>query len=313
MYGVREEIIDLRLDNSIDTHIDIDSYDERHGVTGLAASVSLWQFYEKSLRKLGVNLAGNALEIASGSGHLSLGLVGESPYQLIALSDISPRFMGLLLRKLRTTCHTPKAKVVPFLFDANKLPFAGEQFDLCIGNSVLHHFANFEVTLEESFRILKSGGCAIFGEPVMDTHVFMSLAAKMITGSCKISAFHPLTEYDLMIVDAIAKISNKKMRNLRSSRTELTNIEDKFVFPIGYMRILAKKIGFKRFECLTPEVTDFGIVIKKLFIQIFEQQKIELIKLDFFDFVFDGIGSTWGDVMKQDIKESFCLFAFVKS
>lgn len=308
----QDNIIDLRLDKTQDTLLNIDTYDEEHGVTGAATSCHLWCFYKKCLEMLGANLHGSALEIASGTGHLSLGLIADSTYKQIFLSDVSPGFMQILHGKLRQI-PTHKSEVVFFLFDANNIPFSESQFDLVIGNSVLHHFATFESTLKSAYRVLNPGGIAIFGEPVMDTYVFMSLSAKLIFEVCKIIPEHPLSQYDLMIVNAMSKLAGKQMQNLRSSRTDLGSIEDKFVFPVNYMRSLSETIGFKKFECITPDVQDFSAVIKKSFSRIFEQQKIDLTKLDYFDFVFNSIGSTYGYAMKEEIKASFSLFAFVKS
>lgn len=134
IYIAKDGVFDLRLDPSMNTLLDIDSYDSAHGVSGVAASVELWEYYEKILKSVGVPLNGRALEIASGSGHLSLGLVGNSNFELVVLSDISPDFIRLLQNKLRINFPVTKSFVAPFLFDANNIPFSENQFDLVIGN-----------------------------------------------------------------------------------------------------------------------------------------------------------------------------------
>ena len=310
-YSRTSDYIDLRLNDEMDTLLDIDSYDENHGVTGDAASCQLWRFYEKLLQRLGTNLQGRALEIASGSGHLSLGLIAESNFQEIFLSDISPRFMQLLRRKLNQRPE-PKAEIISFLFDANYIPFDESSFDLIIGNSVLHHFATFESTLKSAYRVLKPGGVAIFGEPVMDTYVFMSLAAKLIHETCQLLTNHPLNQYDLMIVKAMSELAGVQMNNLRSSRLDLNHIEDKFVFPVNYMRTTSEEIGFHQFHCITPEVNNFSSVEKTQFARIFEQQKIDTTKIDYFNYIFDSIGDVYGGAMKEDLKAAFSFFAFIK-
>jgi ubiquinone/menaquinone biosynthesis C-methylase UbiE len=119
------------------------------------------------------------------------------------LSDISPKFMGMLHERFSAEL-TRSRKVDSILFDANFIPFCDDSFNVVLGNSVLHHFATFESTLESVYRVLKPGGVAIFGEPVMDTYVFGSMAANMIFEFCSRVRDHPLTEYDLKIVKAIS-------------------------------------------------------------------------------------------------------------
>ena len=57
---------------------------------------------------------------------------------------------------------------------AYPLPFASESFDIVVGVDVCHHLTRPDVlnVLNESFRVLRRGGKAIFVEPVEDSMIF---------------------------------------------------------------------------------------------------------------------------------------------
>ena len=304
-------ILDLRVDSAAETLLDVDSYDLAHGIGSDEASRQIYKYYESMLIELNANLLGRVLEIASGSGYLSMGLVNHSKFSSICLSDISPRFMTMLDGKLSADSRRARA-VDTVLFDANYIPFADCLFDVVIGNSCLHHFATFESTLESAFRVLSPGGIAVFGEPVMDTYVFSCTAAQLIVEACARMSDHPLATYDLNIMNAISNLADLKMRNLKSDRTKLEDVEDKFVFPISHMRRVSERTGYSYFHCISPVVDDFADCIKREVARVFVQQSIDIKKLDYFDFIFKGLGKIYGSAMKDDLKANFSFFAFVK-
>jgi ubiquinone/menaquinone biosynthesis C-methylase UbiE len=220
--------------------------------------------------------------------------------------------MRLLTEKVATAFPKPNKDLLYCLFDANYLPFEAGQFDVVIGNSVLHHFLNFEKTLKSANRVLRPGGVAVFGEPCMDSHVFTSMAARVIAETCIRNDNHPLSHYDLMIIEAISRIADQKSRNLNGPREHLAGVEDKFVFPSHRMHQLSNDLGFRSFQCYSPKVVNFSQVIKGQLSQFFVQQKIDLAKLDHFDYVFESIGSTYEAGMAGSLKMPFSFFLFTK-
>jgi ubiquinone/menaquinone biosynthesis C-methylase UbiE len=306
--------IDLRSDKSFDTFLNIDTYDESHGVLGLESSKKLFNVYKSISQQLNCTaFSGDVLEIASGSGHLSLALAAYPSFSKICLSDISAGFMRKLLIKINEDLGMGQNsdKLFPALFDANNIPLDHNQFDIVLGNSVLHHFKCFEDTLKSVYAVLKNGGVAIFGEPVMDTYVLSSFIAGQIVSASSVVK-HEFTTSELNIVEAISKRAAIKMDNLRSDRSNLENIEDKFVFPVSYMRELAKDIGFEKFNCVTPPINDFGLLIKKNIQRIFVQQSILLSKLDSFEFLFEPINTAYFNAYKENCFAPFSFFAFKK-
>jgi uncharacterized protein len=72
--------------------------------------------------------------------------------------DISPESISSLLERHPNICQ-------PFIADAENLPLQNRSFDTVIFNGALHHLPNPRYALEESFRILQSGGQVVIVEP----------------------------------------------------------------------------------------------------------------------------------------------------
>jgi ubiquinone/menaquinone biosynthesis C-methylase UbiE len=77
--------------------------------------------------------------------------------------------------------------------DAHKTPFEDNQFDLVIGDGILHHL-EVEKALLEIKRILKPGHAAYFVEP-MAHNPFLRLG-RALTPSARTDDEHPFTEED---------------------------------------------------------------------------------------------------------------------
>lgn len=169
-----------------------------------------------------------------------------------------------------------------------------------------------ENTLIDSYRILRPGGASVFGEPVLDTHVFASLAASLIRAFEMRQETRVFTKKEDQILATIEKRSTLKRTNLRSDRKDVLKYEDKFQFPINYMRKLAYKIGYSDFECKSSVVTDFGQMIKSAIARVFLQVNADAAKLDEYAFIFDIFNLTYGEPMREDLKASFSFFVFVK-
>lgn len=184
------------------------------------------------------------LEIGAGTGHLTWGLCNASEFTEAHCSDISLRFMARLHAKLFSN---ENKKLHSYLFDANDFPFADGMFSAVVGHSVLHHLANFERAIENAYRVLEPGGVAIFGEPMMETHALLSLAARQILVLDESSLEPVLSQKSKLVLTVIGRRSGVATRFLLERPEEVREHEDKFVFPAGYMRDIASKIGFSRF------------------------------------------------------------------
>ena len=141
----------------------------------------------------------------------------------------------------------------------------------------------------------------------------MSLSAALIYEIDKQKEGPKLTERTADLLFKIRKISIKKRMHLDSDRMRLDQIEDKFQFPVDYMRKLAFKLGFSSFDCLTHwKVDDFGKLIRGGLYRIFNQHQLDVNELDEYRFVFDCIEGTFGKAMKDYQNALFSIFYFKK-
>jgi SAM-dependent methyltransferase len=241
-WPVVDGLIDLRPDATADTLLDDATYDETHAVTP-ETSAPLFRFYAAALGEFGQGAKGRVLEIGAGTGNLTVGLAAHGQFSEIHCADLSPRFMARLLDKV--TLLAPKTPFYPYLLDANSLPFAAASFDAVLGHSVLHHLLHFEETLADTYRILRPGGVAMFGDPMMEGHALLHLAAGQISALEAAGIGPPLLPRTRAILDRLAGLGALKRRNLKTRDDEVARSEDKFIFPTAVLRRLALNIGFK--------------------------------------------------------------------
>jgi SAM-dependent methyltransferase len=105
---------------------------------------------------------GDALEIGSGTGYLSLNLMQAGVVERLTATDISPG----MLATLAGTAQRLGLEVDTVNCEAESLPFEDDSFDLVFGHAVLHHIPDLARALAEFRRVLRPGGTVAFcGEP----------------------------------------------------------------------------------------------------------------------------------------------------
>jgi ubiquinone/menaquinone biosynthesis C-methylase UbiE len=77
--------------------------------------------------------------------------------------------------------------------DAHATPFEDNQFDLVVGDGILHHL-NVEKALKEIRRILKRGSAAYFVEPMVHNPILRM--GRALTPTARTEDEHPFTEAD---------------------------------------------------------------------------------------------------------------------
>lgn len=129
-------------------------------------------------------LAGLLADILKGKVVLDLGcydgrdtrkLLAYSPSQVVGI-DISP----VAIDRAREIFGN-LAKF--YVMDAHQLEFPDETFDVVYGRAILHHLA-FKIAIKEICRVLKTGGFAVFIEPLGDNplwKLFRCLTPKVRT------------------------------------------------------------------------------------------------------------------------------------
>ncbi len=302
---ITEGFADLRPDPGLDTLLDVESYDADHQVD--TQMHQLAGIYERILRNAGVEGPVRAIELGAGSGNLTYGLVRAPYFDTVVTSDVSPSFLRLLRRRVG---DPPAHRLTCVLLDANRLPFVDGAADCVLGHSILHHLAEFERTVTEARRVLRPGGAAVFGEPVMDVHAFSSMICANII-DFEAAAGRTLPPGQTRVLKAVAGRSQLKTAHLLADRGSLGAIEDKFWFSLAYMRDLARKAGFQSVEMVTePPDTAFGERIRNTIIRIFRRAGEDHDLLSNYDFLFENLTTAYAGPVGMADFTPFGYFVF---
>jgi SAM-dependent methyltransferase len=110
--------------------------------------------------------------------------------------DISPELLELA--KVRMSLHGFEDKADFRVGSAHDLPLEDNSVDVVFGMAILHHL-DLEISSKEVFRVLKSGGRAIFKEPVRNSKAVKFVRDMIPYQSPDISPYErPLTEKELL-------------------------------------------------------------------------------------------------------------------
>lgn len=90
---------------------------------------------------------------------------GKMPYKEFILANSSvDNYVGLDIENALQYDADIKAD---FIWDGRKMPFENEYFESAFGTEVLEHCPEPKVVLNETFRVLKKGGCFFFTVPFL--------------------------------------------------------------------------------------------------------------------------------------------------
>jgi ubiquinone/menaquinone biosynthesis C-methylase UbiE len=259
------------------------------------------------MQKYGID-GGACLEIGSGTGNLTAGLVQQSTFTEVHCSDISAKF----LNRLRAVLSDDK-KLRYWLFDASALPFKSDSMDAIFGHSVLHHLLDYEGALKDVFRVLRPGGLAMFGEPIMDSHALTSFCAAIILHLENQNPVGGFSKEELNALRAMRVGSAVNGVRMRERRQELANMEDKHVYVIDDMYKLTREIGFREFEYRNAATIEkIGRDHKWRMMNILKRYGGTAEKLEPYDFIFSELSETYGVAMGSAAPFNFGYFILQK-
>lgn len=155
-----------------------------------------WFYFDKLYSILRNAPKGIVLDLACGPGILSI-LLAKAGHSVFGV-DISEA--SIKYAKELAHIHNCTDKIDFQVMDVSKLDFASDYFDIITGEDCLHHIIKYNGTVENMYRVLKSGGKGYFWEPFAFNPLINSLR-KINTLIKKRDYEKYLTESDLRLLE----------------------------------------------------------------------------------------------------------------
>lgn len=134
------------------------------------------------------------LEYGCGDGENTVALAKRGAGRVIAL-DISPDLVEIARRRLAANGVTSGVEFV--VGSAHDVPLADESVDVVFGMAILHHL-DLRLAAREVRRVLRTGGRAIFQEPVRSSPLLRAARKLIPYRAPDVSPFErPLTDREL--------------------------------------------------------------------------------------------------------------------
>jgi demethylmenaquinone methyltransferase/2-methoxy-6-polyprenyl-1,4-benzoquinol methylase len=116
---------------------------------------------KKTVQLLEEKRGGTILDIAAGSGDLSLEALNVQP-KLVVATDFSQNMLDVFQQKLKGQNHSSRIELVSC--DALALPFQNESFDATVVAFGIRNFSDRLASLKEMLRVLRPGGISLILE-----------------------------------------------------------------------------------------------------------------------------------------------------
>lgn len=199
------------------------------------------------------------LDFGCGKGESSV-VFGKIGYEVFGF-DLSPNNISIaadLARKYEMTGST-HFSVSP----AEKLDYPTDYFDLVVGTDILHH-VDIRGALEESLRVLKKGGLAIFHEPIrvplFDRLRETAFGTWLIPR--KASLDHHITEDERKLSDSDLQLIKRFDPGFSAQRFLLLSRLDRFIrTPNSMAPSFLEKVDFQLFKIFPFLKNAGGIVV----------------------------------------------------
>lgn len=147
---------------------------------------------------------GRVLEIGCGRGDFALELL-DAGVSFVAGIDISDVYVAEAGAKALAAGHDAEKHHFRVM-DAHKLQFESDQFDLVVGQGILHHL-DLPVCLAEVRRVLKPGGFALFIEPLAGNPLLRLF--RVLTPAARTVDEKPLDATDLRRIAADWEVASR--------------------------------------------------------------------------------------------------------
>lgn len=302
-YPIVDGIPQLLKDPSLFTQLEAIDYDDHHNIDDERRE-KVARDWKKVFDRHN-SVYGDVLEIGSGTGQLTWGLANRFPFRSVHACDISTTF----LKQAAGVVGTDGAPVSYYACDANFLPFKGNSFDLVVGHSVLHHFIDYKKIIHHLAKLLRPGGQAIFYEPVLQGKMLIAFFGDLAR------RVERRTEWGVLDQNDDARINHMtrhimKAKWIGDDRERLEKIEDKYIFDINQMRVLAHEAGFGAMEHSNLDKPEKGY--RHYFNQHLLMEGIAPDKVQQFAFIANAFEATIGEMIPADVATPMGYFVFRK-
>ncbi len=128
---------------------------------------------------------GCVVEIGSGTGFISVPMIGSLSYDSMVLTDVSQKMLRQCKQKVaaHSKFAKPETQLAYLALDGNAFSFGANAIDLAIGHGVLHHILDWKGFIRSLHNSLTENGVAVFVEPNYKFHVALSLMFNALMGS----------------------------------------------------------------------------------------------------------------------------------
>jgi|SRR5271165_2524184 len=188
------------------------------------------------------------LDIGCGHGKLSLRLLGKGAGHVAGI-DISDRYVSEAAEGARALGYSLDRFEFKVM-DAHRLSFSDDQFDIVVGNGILHHL-DLPVCMREIGRVLKPGGYALFIEPLAGNPMLKLF--RVLTPRARTPDEKPLCASDLEGLAQIWDVESRYYGILSAPIAAVTSIVLR-PFPNNPLLAAADRIErwLGRFKALNP-------------------------------------------------------------
>jgi ubiquinone/menaquinone biosynthesis C-methylase UbiE len=123
--------------------------------------------YQRFLSSLAVGPESRILEVACGSGGLSVRMSQDSGAEVVGV-DANVYAIAAATERIRTLAPAPRA-TFQLANAGEQLPFPAESFDAVFCNDSINHLPERDKVLRDWYRVLRRGGRILYTDPIVVT------------------------------------------------------------------------------------------------------------------------------------------------
>jgi ubiquinone/menaquinone biosynthesis C-methylase UbiE len=215
---------------------------------------------ERLLDLLDVQPGQRTLDVATGGGHVALGLAKRGAH--VIASDLTPKMLRAALPFIAEQTHDmPNAgRVVGAQVDAQALPFANGSLDLVTCRIAAHHFADAEQFIREAARVVKPGGVVGVVDQIAPVD---RNAAKYVNAFERLRDPSHVWEYDQPTWESFFDLAGLQITHVEVCRNRLefgwwVQMQSCPPDTVTHLEVLLRQSPAAVAEWLQPELTEPG-------------------------------------------------------